>query len=234
MLRWSFCKVGKKAEHQLCSDTAVCGAAKEEKNEKTGCNRPSTLAVLSNPSPHLHPHFRSPIFPSFFCAPSAVETFKLINMPVSSGEVGETANGRGTFSESASFAQDPQQHQPQPQPQQQSVTNLSLSQSYPASADNNQLNHHLQAGATSPGVAFSDEHYEQDDSDMEAELDSHPSRETLHEGQILKSGYLYKKGERIKVKHMHIRRCSVIKPLHRFFFRSEGNGWSVRSTSQVP
>ncbi|KAF8933022.1 hypothetical protein BGZ58_006631 [Dissophora ornata] len=120
-------------------------------------------------------------------------------MPVSSGEVGETANGRGTFSESASFAQDPQQHQPQPQPQQQSVTNLSLSQSYPASADNNQLNHHLQAGATSPGVAFSDEHYEQDDSDMEAELDSHPSRETLHEGQILKSGYLYKKGERIKI-----------------------------------
>ncbi|KAG0066156.1 hypothetical protein BGZ93_003175, partial [Podila epicladia] len=48
---------------------------------------------------------------------------------------------------------------------------------------------------TSPGVVFSDDQY---DSDIDAELDLGPSRETLHEGQILKSGYLMKKGERIK------------------------------------
>ncbi|KAF9312255.1 hypothetical protein BG003_006454 [Podila horticola] len=49
---------------------------------------------------------------------------------------------------------------------------------------------------TSPGVVFSDDQY---DSDIDAELDLGPSRETLHEGQILKSGYLMKKGERIKI-----------------------------------
>ncbi|KAF9903201.1 hypothetical protein EC991_004067 [Linnemannia zychae] len=41
--------------------------------------------------------------------------------------------------------------------------------------------------------------YEQYDSDMEPELDLGVSRETLHEGQVLKAGYLHKKGERIKI-----------------------------------
>ncbi|KAF9354298.1 hypothetical protein BGX34_011109 [Mortierella sp. NVP85] len=62
-----------------------------------------------------------------------------------------------------------------------------------------QQQQYLQAGAISPGVTFSDDHYEQYDSDMEADVDLGPSLETLHEGQILKSGYLHKKGERIKI-----------------------------------
>ncbi|KAG0353623.1 hypothetical protein BGZ54_002157, partial [Gamsiella multidivaricata] len=72
------------------------------------------------------------------------------------------------------------------------------SQSYPASPNQlqyQQQHQHLQAGAVSPGVTFSDEQY---DSDMDAELHLGPSHETLHEGQVLKAGYLYKKGERIK------------------------------------
>jgi hypothetical protein len=56
-----------------------------------------------------------------------------------------------------------------------------------------------QADTISPGVTFSDDQYEQYDSDMEPELDLGVSRETLHEGQVLKAGYLHKKGERIKV-----------------------------------
>ncbi|KAF9973538.1 hypothetical protein BGZ73_003201 [Actinomortierella ambigua] len=55
------------------------------------------------------------------------------------------------------------------------------------------------AAATSPGVTFSDDQYEQFDSDAEAEAEIGASRETLHEGQIVKSGYLAKKGERLKI-----------------------------------
>lgn len=56
-----------------------------------------------------------------------------------------------------------------------------------------------QADTISPGVTFSDDQYEQYDSDLEPEVDLGVSRETLHEGQVLKAGYLHKKGERIKV-----------------------------------
>ncbi|KAF9926363.1 hypothetical protein FBU30_004027 [Linnemannia zychae] len=62
-----------------------------------------------------------------------------------------------------------------------------------------QQQQHSQTDSISPGVTFSDDQYEQYDSDMEPELDLGASRETLHEGQILKSGYLNKKGERIKI-----------------------------------
>jgi hypothetical protein len=70
-----------------------------------------------------------------------------------------------------------------------------------ANGQQQQQQQYLQAGAISPGVTFSDDHYEQYDSDMEADVDLGPSLETLHEGQIIKSGYLHKKGERIKVNH---------------------------------
>ncbi|KAF9124860.1 hypothetical protein BGX30_000715 [Mortierella sp. GBA39] len=56
-----------------------------------------------------------------------------------------------------------------------------------------------QADTISPVVTFSDDQYEQYDSDMEPELDLGVSRETLHEGQVLKAGFLHKKGERIKI-----------------------------------
>ncbi|KAK3845859.1 MAG: hypothetical protein J3R72DRAFT_434730 [Linnemannia gamsii] len=62
-----------------------------------------------------------------------------------------------------------------------------------------QQQHHFQTDTISPGVTFSDDQYEQYDSDMEPELDLGVSRETLHEGQVLKAGYLHKKGERIKI-----------------------------------
>ncbi|KAG0305033.1 hypothetical protein BGZ98_004661 [Dissophora globulifera] len=137
-------------------------------------------------------------------------------MPVSSGELGDAArDGKETISESASSTQDPHQHQLQPKPANFSPPPAS-SQSYPApiipsnqpqpqlpqqqlQQEQGQELQHLQAGAILPGAAFSDEHYEQYDSDLDAELDLVPSRETLHEGQILKSGCLLKKGERIKI-----------------------------------
>ncbi|KAF9181615.1 hypothetical protein BGZ51_005282 [Haplosporangium sp. Z 767] len=62
-----------------------------------------------------------------------------------------------------------------------------------------QQQQYLPVGTISPGVMFSDDQYEQYDSDMEPELELGPSRETLHEGQILKSGFLHKKGERLKI-----------------------------------
>ncbi|KAF9274989.1 hypothetical protein BGZ68_000202 [Mortierella alpina] len=71
--------------------------------------------------------------------------------------------------------------------------------SSPSAPTSQQQQQYLQAGAISPGVTFSDDQYELYDSDMEPELDLGPSRETLHEGQILKSGYLHKKGERLKI-----------------------------------
>lgn len=98
-------------------------------------------------------------------------------MPSLTDEIEATASGQdmnSTVETTSHFTQDPQHTQ---QHQQQ----------------------YLQAGAISPGVTYSDEHYEQYDSDMEGDLDLGPSQETLHEGQILKSGYLHKKGERIKV-----------------------------------
>ncbi|KAG0250052.1 hypothetical protein DFQ27_009645 [Actinomortierella ambigua] len=55
------------------------------------------------------------------------------------------------------------------------------------------------AATTSPGMTFSDDQYEQFDSDAEAEAEIGTSRDTLHEGQIVKSGYLAKKGERLKI-----------------------------------
>ncbi|KAF9419434.1 hypothetical protein BGZ94_009428, partial [Podila epigama] len=51
---------------------------------------------------------------------------------------------------------------------------------------------------TSPCVTFSDDLYEQYDSDVEAELDLNPLKDMTQEGQVLKLGYLMKKGERIK------------------------------------
>ncbi|KAF9135025.1 hypothetical protein BG015_003332 [Linnemannia schmuckeri] len=56
-----------------------------------------------------------------------------------------------------------------------------------------------QTDTISSGVTSSDDQYEQYDSDMEPELDLGVSRETLHEGQVLKAGFLLKKGERIKI-----------------------------------
>ncbi|KAF9370472.1 hypothetical protein CPC16_003690, partial [Podila verticillata] len=79
----------------------------------------------------------------------------------------------------------PPPQQQQQQPQQQPQPQAQASSSPPP-----------QPFLTSPGVVFSDDQY---DSDIDAELDLGPSRETLHEGQILKSGYLMKKGERIKI-----------------------------------
>ncbi|KAG0233258.1 hypothetical protein BGX31_004876 [Mortierella sp. GBA43] len=102
-------------------------------------------------------------------------------MPSIPGEIGAMANGRDTTSTAEKpvlFAQDPQHTQQQQQQQQQQ---------------------YLQAGTISPGVTFADDNYEQYDSDMEADLDLGPSLETLQEGQILKSGYLHKKGERTKI-----------------------------------
>ncbi|KAF9948956.1 hypothetical protein BGZ72_009171 [Mortierella alpina] len=75
----------------------------------------------------------------------------------------------------------------------------SLPSSPSAPTSQQQQQQYLQAGAISPGVTFSDDQYELYDSDMEPELDLGPSRETLHEGQILKSGFLHKKGERLKI-----------------------------------
>ncbi|KAG0218122.1 hypothetical protein BGX33_008506 [Mortierella sp. NVP41] len=69
----------------------------------------------------------------------------------------------------------------------------------PPSPQQQQQQQYLQPDAISPGVTFSDDQYEQYDSDMEPELDLGHSRETLHEGQVLKAGYLHKKGERIKI-----------------------------------
>ncbi|KAG0056581.1 hypothetical protein BGZ83_004363 [Gryganskiella cystojenkinii] len=82
---------------------------------------------------------------------------------------------------------------PQPQLQQQQP------HFPPSPPSQQQQQQYLQAGTTSPGVTFSDDQYEQYDSDIEAEIDLGPSRESLQEGQILKSGYLHKKGERIKI-----------------------------------
>ncbi|KAI1321739.1 hypothetical protein EDD11_000015 [Mortierella claussenii] len=102
---------------------------------------------------------------------------------------------------------DPQQHHSQlPTPHQTSSSSSPPVQSNPTSLNSQQQqshqqppHQHLQAGAVSPEVIYSDEHYEPYDSDMEADLDLGPCQETLHEGQILKSGYLHKKGERIKI-----------------------------------
>ncbi|KAF9570647.1 hypothetical protein EC968_001534 [Mortierella alpina] len=88
----------------------------------------------------------------------------------------------------------------QQDPQQPAYTQQpSLPSSPSAPTSQQQQQQYLQAGAISPGVTFSDDQYELYDSDMEPELDLGPSRETLHEGQILKSGYLHKKGERLKI-----------------------------------
>ncbi|KAF9582168.1 hypothetical protein BGW38_000556 [Lunasporangiospora selenospora] len=62
---------------------------------------------------------------------------------------------------------------------------------------------------TSPGNTFADDQY---DSDAEAELDL-ASRETLHEGQILKAGYLMKKGERLK--EYELLRIIDVRDIHR-------------------
>ncbi|KAF9112535.1 hypothetical protein BGX27_003214 [Mortierella sp. AM989] len=108
-------------------------------------------------------------------------------MPVISGEIEDISNGRNQNPGAASVAAcDSQKQAFNPLPQ-----------SYPSAADHQQQQL-LQAGTTSPEVTFSDEQY---DSDLEAEgeLDLGPSRETLQEGQILKAGYLNKKGERIKI-----------------------------------
>ncbi|GJJ75735.1 hypothetical protein EMPS_08093 [Entomortierella parvispora] len=69
----------------------------------------------------------------------------------------------------------------------------------PSPPSHQQQQQYLQAGATSPGVTFSDDQYEQYDSDIDNDMELGPSRETLQEGQIVKSGYLHKKGERIKI-----------------------------------
>ncbi|KAG0203620.1 hypothetical protein BGX28_004143 [Mortierella sp. GBA30] len=101
---------------------------------------------------------------------------------------------------SSKVPQQQQQHQPQQAQQQQASLSSSASASACASASvPSSQQQYLQAGAISPGVTFSDDQYELYDSDMEPELDLGPSRETLHEGQILKSGYLHKKGERLKI-----------------------------------
>ncbi|KAF9122924.1 hypothetical protein BGW39_009401 [Mortierella sp. 14UC] len=73
------------------------------------------------------------------------------------------------------------------------------SPSSPPLPSQQQQQQHPQTDTISPGVTFSDDQYEQYDSDMEPELDLGVSRETLHEGQVLKAGYLHKKGERIKI-----------------------------------
>lgn len=77
------------------------------------------------------------------------------------------------------------------------------SQTSPSSPPPPQQQQQQQADNISPGVTFSDDQYEQYDSDMEPELDLGVSRETLHEGQVLKAGFLLKKGERIKVKDIY-------------------------------
>ncbi|KAF9204935.1 hypothetical protein BGZ49_004674 [Haplosporangium sp. Z 27] len=108
-------------------------------------------------------------------------------MPVLSGEIEENSDRRNTLSITT-------QH---PQPEQQACNPLPpAAQPYPSSFDKQQQC--SQTETTSPEATFSDEQY---DSDLEAEgeFDLGPSRETLHEGQILKSGYLHKKGDRIKI-----------------------------------
>ncbi|KAG0232765.1 hypothetical protein BGW42_007925 [Actinomortierella wolfii] len=69
------------------------------------------------------------------------------------------------------------------------------------------------AATTSPGVTFSDDQYEQFDSDAEAEAEIGASRDTLHEGQIVKSGYLAKKGERLK--EYELLRIIDLRDIHR-------------------
>ncbi|KAF9438313.1 hypothetical protein BGZ76_008701 [Entomortierella beljakovae] len=87
-------------------------------------------------------------------------------------------------------------HEPQQQLKQKTsaITSTSV-QSYPSTIEQNQQQDYQ---AISPEIVFSDEQYDSD-LEAEAELDLGPSRETLQEGQIVKSGYMHKKGERIKM-----------------------------------
>ncbi|KAF9996767.1 hypothetical protein BGZ79_009519 [Entomortierella chlamydospora] len=117
------------------------------------------------------------------------------NIPILSGEIERISNGRNTLPETTPITT----QYPQYQPKQAFGSSPPTMQSYGPSADQQQQpqqQQYLQVGATSPEVTFSDEQY---DSDLEDDGELGPSRETLQEGQILKSGYLHKKGERIKI-----------------------------------
>ncbi|OAQ30639.1 PH-domain-containing protein [Linnemannia elongata AG-77] len=93
----------------------------------------------------------------------------------------------------------PQDSNTSVQPTKTAVTFDLHSQTSPSSPPPPSQQQQQQADTISPGVTFSDDQYEQYDSDMEPELDLGVSRETLHEGQVLKAGFLHKKGERIKI-----------------------------------
>lgn len=103
----------------------------------------------------------------------------------------------------------PQDSNTSVQPTKTAVTFDLHSQTSPSSPPPPSQQQQQQADTISPGVTFSDDQYEQYDSDMEPELDLGVSRETLHEGQVLKAGFLHKKGERIKVKSIYQERKAM-------------------------
>ncbi|KAF9908928.1 hypothetical protein BX616_011334 [Lobosporangium transversale] len=128
-------------------------------------------------------------------------TTQFTDTPVLSGEGHGITHRTDTTPVTMSFATDPQHRHSQQMPN----SPASPTRPYPIITRSSDVQHPqqsqsiAQAGIVSPGVTFADDHCEQYDSDMEAELDMDQSQETLHEGQILKSGYLIKKGERIKI-----------------------------------